>query len=271
MSTLTVRQTLTLIVLFVASSSFFIVLDNASVLDPVKTGLLDVVQPISRGLREVADGPENDSDLARRLREVEAERDSMQATIVAQEIALAETEQLRAQVEFQDAHPDWELTTAQVVNRDPSGMQKTIVVNKGAADGIRQGMAVVDPNAYVGVVTTVEENSAVITLAIDDSHQVGAQLVDGGDGVAYGMWHEGGRMQLRHVDRDLEPKEGDYVVTADAQSDAKSALVPPDLPIGRVIGEPERDLVTDTLTIEVYPFSRFEELKVVSIIVVADE
>lgn len=271
MTSLTVRQTLTLIVLFVASSSFFIVLDNANVLDPVKTGLLDVVQPISRGLREVADGPTNNSDLAQQLRNAEAERDSLQATVVAQDILLAETEQIRAQVEFQNTNPDWVLVTAQVVNRDPSGNQKLIVVDKGSADGIREGMAVVDPNAYVGIVTKVEENSSVITLAIDESHQVGAQLVDGGEGVAYGMWQQGGRMELRHVDRDLEPVEGDYVVTADAQSDARTSQVPPNLPIGRVIGVPERDLVNDTLIIEIYPYSRFEELKVVSIIVVADE
>jgi len=271
MTSLTVRQTLTLIVLFVASSSFFIVLDNANVLDPVKTGLLDVVQPISRGLREVADGPTNNSDLARQLRDAEAERDSLQATVIAQDILLAETEQLRAQVAFQDSHPDWELVTAQVVNRDPSGNQKIIVVDKGSSDGIREGMAVVDPNAYVGIVTKVEENSAVITLAIDDTHQVGAQLVAGGEGIAYGMWQEGRRMELRHVDRDLEPQEGDYIVTADAQSDARSSLVPPDLPIGRVIGVPEQDLINDSLIIEIYPYSRFDELKVVSIIVVADE
>lgn len=271
MTTLTVRQMLTLIALFVASSSFFIVLDNANILDPIKTGLLDVVQPISRGLREVADGREDDSDLARQLRDVEAERDSLQATVVAQEALLAETEQLRAQAEFQESRPDWELVTAQVVNRDPSGSQKTFVVNKGSADGIREGMAVIDPLAYVGYVTRVEENSAVITLAIDESHAVGAQLVDGGEGIAYGMWQQGGTMELHLVDRDLEPEEGDYIVTADAQSNARSALVPPDLPIGRVIGEPERDLVTDTLIVEIFPFSRFEELKVVSIVVLADE
>ncbi len=271
MTTLTVRQMLTLIVLFIASSSFFIILDNANILDPIKTGLLDVVQPVSRGIGEVADGREDDSDLAQQLSEVEAERDSLQATVVAQEILLAETEQLREQVEFQESRPDWELVTAQVVNGDPTGSQKTLVVNKGSADGIREGMAVVDPQAYVGIVTKVEESSSVITLAIDQSHQVGAQLVDGGEGIAYGMWQEGGQMELRHVDRDLQPEEGDYIVTADAQSDARSALVPPDLPIGRVIGEPERDLVNDTLIIEIYPFCRFEELKVVSIIVVADE
>lgn len=271
MTTLTVRQMLTLIVLFVASSGFFIVLDNANILDPIKTGLLDVVQPISRGLREVADGPEDDSDLAQQLRDVEAERDSLQATVVAQEIRLAEDEQIRAQLEFQESRPDWELVTAQVINRDPTGNQKFIVVNKGSADGIREGMAVVSPQAYVGFVSKVEEKSSVITLAIDESHQVGAQLVKGGEGVAYGMWQEGGTIELRHVDRDLDPKEGDYVVTADAQSDAATALIPPDLPIGRVIGEPERDLVTDTLIIEILPFVSFEELKVVSIIVVADE
>src|SRR5215207_8351482 len=106
MTTLTARQMLTLIVLFVASSGFFIVLDNANILDPIKTGLLDVVQPISRGLREVADG-----------RDDEAEHDSLQATVVAQQILLNESEQLRDQFEFQESRPDWELVTAQVINR----------------------------------------------------------------------------------------------------------------------------------------------------------
>ena len=271
MTTLTARQMLTLIVLFVASSSFFIVLDNANILDPIKTGLLDVVQPISRGLREVADGREDDSDLAQQLRDVEAERDSLQATVVAQQILIEDTEQLRELLAFQESRPEWELVTAQVINRDPTGNQKILIVNKGSADGIREGMAVIDPQAYVGIVTKVEEESSVITLAIDDSHQVGAQLVKGGEGIAYGMWQEGGTMELHLADRDLEPIEGDYIVTADAQSNARTALVPPDLPIGRVIGEPERDLVTDTLIVEVFPFSEFDDLNVVSIIVVADE
>ena len=127
------------------------------------------------------------------------------------------------------------------------------------------------PHAYVGIVTKVEEESSVITLAIDESHQVGAQLVKGGEGVAYGMWQEGGTMELRHVDRDLATQRGRLRRHRRRPIRRRTALIPPDLPIGRVIGEPERDLVTDTLIIEILPFVSFEELKVVSIIVVADE
>jgi rod shape-determining protein MreC len=272
MTTLTLRQTVALVALFVAASAAFVALDNRRALDPVKTVLLDVVQPVARGLREMTDGSE--SDLERELAEVRAERDALKAENVQLQDLANEAEQLQAQLDVQEDHPDWEMVTANVISPDPASYQKYVTIDKGYADGIRVGMAVVDPYYLVGIVTEVEEHAARVTLAIDaiQPFTVGARIVPrddestGGDGIAYGAWQQGGRIVLRHVDRDLKPTPGDYVVTAPADSEAKTALVPPDLVIGEVIGEPVQDLQSDSLIIEVAPYCEFDLLKVVTII-----
>ena len=270
MTTLTLRQTVALVVLFVAASATFVGLDNRRALDPVKSILLDGVQPVARALREATDG--SDSALQQELAEVKAERDALKAENVRLRDLANEAEHLRAQLEFEDAHPDWTIVRAQVVTPDPTSYQKYLVIDKGWADGIKKGMAVVDPHYLVGVVTEVEEHAARVTLVIDLTFTVGARIVPraadgtGGDGIAYGAWQEGGRMVLRHVDRDLRPVAGDYVVTAPSGSEAKTALVPPDLVIGEVINEPVQDLQNDSLTIEVAPYSTLDQLKVVTVI-----
>ncbi len=264
MNTLTLRQTFALVALFVVTSATFISLDNRAALTPLKTGLYDIVDPITRGFARVARGPGNDSALEERLALVEAERDHLYAETIRMKDTVSEVEQLRAQLKVQEEHPDWTQLPARVVNPDPTNQQKTIVIDKGTADGVQIGMAVVDPNYYVGQITAVEEHSARVTLGIDKTASVGARLESGGDGVAYGVWQDGGRMELRHVDRDLTPKEGEYVVTADG--DTQTSRVPPDIPIGRITGEPKRDIQSDTLVLEVLPYTNFEDLKVVTVI-----
>lgn len=272
MTTLTLRQTVALVALFVAASAVFVALDNRRSLDPVKTVMLDVVQPIARGLRELTDGSESDRD--RELAALRAENEALQAEIVSLQDAANEADQLRARLDVEEAHPDWQMVTARVISPDPTSYQKYLVIDKGWADGIEKGMAVISPDFFVGIVTgPVEEHSARVTLAVDRSLAVGARIVPrddestGGDGIAYGAWQEGGRIVLRHVDRDLKPSAGDFVVTAAADSEAKTALVPPNIAIGEVINEPTQDLQSDTLIIEVAPFADFDRLKVVTVIV----
>src|SRR5918992_3651671 len=103
MTTLTLRQTVAPVTLFVAASVSFVALDNRRALDPVKTILLDGVQPVARALREVTDG--SDSALQQELDEVRAERDALKAENVGLRDLANEAEQLRAQLEFEDAHP----------------------------------------------------------------------------------------------------------------------------------------------------------------------
>ena len=128
-------------------------------------------------------------------------------------------------------------------------------------------MAVVDPNYLVGVVTGSMSTPPASRLAIDATFAVGAQLLDSkGVGIAYGQWQNGGRIEMRHVSRDITPEDGEVVVTSD-----ETARIPPAIIIGRVTGEPAVDNASDSQTIQILPAADFDNLSIVAVIVSVGE
>jgi rod shape-determining protein MreC len=62
---------------------------------------------------------------------------------------------------------------ATVISRDPEGIQRFLVIDRGSNDGIEEGMAVVSPDFFVGQIMDVEPNRSRIILSIDVSYQIG--------------------------------------------------------------------------------------------------
>lgn len=266
LSTIGVRQTILLVILFIVVAVSLIALDNSSALDPLRSGLRNTVDPAISWIDRVTNRGGNQTPTEVQLAQVTKERDEL----------LAENAQLKSQMDsvaklqdvlgVQEAHADWILVTATVINPDPSGLQKLVTIDKGKADGIEVGMAVVDPNYLVGVVTEVEEHSARVTLAIDATFAVGAKLLDTkGVGIAYGQWQYGGRIEMRYVSRDVTPEQDEVVVTSD-ETDVRTSKVPPSIIIGRVTGDPEIDNQSDSQTIQVLPAADFDNLSIVAVI-----
>jgi rod shape-determining protein MreC len=178
-----------------------------------------------------------------------------------------EVDKLRELLNLQQTQPNLTFVPARVLYPDPLNLQKFVIIDKGSADGIHEGMAVTDPNFFVGLVTEVDEHQARVMLAIDATQSVGAQLMNtNGVGIAYGMWQRAGRMEIRHVPRSVETQDGEYVITACA-TEARTAGVPCGLIIGIVSGEPVLDNQGDTQTIPILPAADFDNLTVVAVIV----
>lgn len=266
LSTIGVRQTILLVILFIVVAVGLIALDNSSTLDPLRSGLRSAVDPAVSWIDRVTNRGGDSTPAEVQLAQVTKERDEL----------LAENAQLKAQMDsvaklqdvlgVQEANPDWKLLTARVINPDPTGLQKLVTIDKGSADGIQLGMAVVDPNYLVGVVTAVDEHTARVTLAIDATFAVGAKLLDTkGVGIAYGQWQYGGRMEMRHVSRDIVPGKDEIVVTSD-ETAARTSQVPPSIIIGRVTGEPNVDNQSDSQTIQILPAADFDNLSIVAVI-----
>jgi rod shape-determining protein MreC len=66
------------------------------------------------------------------------------------------------------------MIAAQVVGKDPSSWSKTVIVNKGVQDGVRQSDPVVIPEGIVGVVIEVSARYAKVLLLIDPNSAVDA-------------------------------------------------------------------------------------------------
>jgi len=62
-----------------------------------------------------------------------------------------------------------------VVGRDPYGFSKVLSINRGSADGVRAGMAVIDSSGFfVGKISEVNSNISKITSAADPLSSIGA-------------------------------------------------------------------------------------------------
>ncbi|BBO85643.1 rod shape-determining protein MreC [Desulfosarcina ovata] len=80
---------------------------------------------------------------------------------------------LRHLLDFDDETPR-SMIAAQVVGKDPSPWSKTIIVDKGTVNDIRQGLPVVVPEGIVGVVVEASGHFAKVLLLIDPNSAVDA-------------------------------------------------------------------------------------------------
>jgi rod shape-determining protein MreC len=272
MTAMPLRRALSLLVVFVLVCGTFLVLDRRDALEPVRTGLNEVVSPVSSAFYRVVDGPGNDSDLEQQLADVTEERDRLKAENSQLKADSAELEELRQMQDVEDRYPNLELIPAKVLSRDPTGAQMFIIIGLGSNDGIREGMAIVSPYYYVGQVVEVTETTSKVMLVIDASQSVGAMLEDSrGEGVVQGEWQHGNYLSMLYVQDDRAPKEGEWVVTSESNV-TQTRQVPPNIPIGQVLGEPVVDPQTATLVIQVRPgVSNFNSLTTVYVAVEVDE
>ena len=250
------RQTLTLVVLFIVVAVSFIVLDRRNALDPLREGLSELVNPVSGTFSRVTNGFGGSSNLEQQLATVTAERNKLDAENSRLKGVDQENKTLREQAKVQAKNPSWTMVSAEVTNVDPTGAQKFVKINRGKADGIQKGMAVVDPNYYVGQVSEVDEHSAVVMLIIDTSMKVGGRLETAqADGTVIGMWQAGKSLMMEHIDKSVTPKSGEKVVTSDMTRQIPAGII-----IGVVYGEPIQNVQNDQLEVEVRPAADFNSL-----------
>ncbi len=257
-----------LVALFIATSVAFIALDNRHALDPVRNSVHGLLIPVTQILKSNDATPADPTTLQAKYDALQKKFDTLQADNAQLQLVAQEVNQLRALLNLQQQQPKLKYVSASVLYPVPSTAGgKFVIIDKGSADGIEEGMAVTDPNYYVGLVTKVEEHQSKVALAIDDSQSVGAQFLKSGDvGIAWGMWIHGGRMELRHVDRAANIDKTDVIVTA-KKSEARTAKVPGGLIIGTVGGPPVVDNQGDTETIPMNPAADLDHLTVVAVII----
>jgi rod shape-determining protein MreC len=263
-TTLSTRQTIFLVGLFVITSLAFIQLDSRRALDPVKDAMRGVLGPVVAQVGNA--GNRGDATLERELSAIKAERDQLAAENARLKVTEREVEQLRLQAKLQQDRPTWKMLQARVQTPDPTNQQKFLTIDKGAKNGVEVGMAVIaqGPN-YIGQVTDVWAESSRVMLIVDVSQRVGARLENGGDGVVFGAWQNGGRLELRYLDRDADPLPGELVLTTDSPA-LRTARVPGGLIVGRVGDAPPNAANGDTQTVPVIPLVAFEKLEVITVV-----
>lgn len=141
--------------------------------------------------------------------------------------ALATNARLKKLLDFKESS-GLPLLSAKIVGKDPSLWFRTVIIDRGAGDGVFKGMAVVSSEGVVGLVLTVSPNYSKVLLAIAPSSAIDVFLQKSR---VRGILKGTGSLtfKLDYVLKTVEVQEGDFVVTA-----GYGGLFPTGLPVGVV-------------------------------------
>jgi len=156
------------------------------------------------------------------LLDVEEQRDVLQEKVVQlqtmnSKLLEFEKENLRLrEVLSYEKTSDTTGITASVVSRNPSNWSKTITIDRGLLDGVKEGNAVVYGNGVVGQIVSVSKKSSKVLLISDPSSAVDVLLQDNR---AWGSCEGVGDddfLQLRFVEKQVgvEVVAGDRVIAS---------------------------------------------------------
>jgi rod shape-determining protein MreC len=257
---LTFRQTVILVVVFLITCAGLIALDQQHRLDSARTPAEALVQPFQAALSRVGDRihgfGSGSSASEQQLQAMTAERNELLAENARLKDLQQQVAELQKQLGFKQSRPELKVVSAAVVGHDPNGTTRTLVIDQGSNAGIKVGMAVISPDFFAGQVTEVSADRSKVTLAIDSSSKIGAMLQGSNTaGVVFGEGQAGGQMQLRYLDPSTAVKEGDVVVTS-----GQTARVPKGLVIGKVTAI-HRNVQAAELTVDVMPLINFNTMQ----------
>lgn len=187
--------------------------------DPIGPLLLELMRPLQIGaqatvtkLKEIQQGyatlrrlASESERLKGRVLELEAERNRLLE-------AEATNRRLRELLEFRSQLPSGPVTAAVIAN-SASTWFHSFILNKGSADGVLQGMAVVSPVGVIGQVVAVAASSSKVLL-ITDPHS-GVDVFDQRSrarGIVSGSLESGPMMKYSKRSEDIQ--EGDRLITS---------------------------------------------------------
>ena len=155
----------------------------------------------------------------------------LRALASRQKSAERENEYLREALAYKQQNTGFSLLTAQVVGMDSVDALNTVVINRGANDGVRVGMAVMSRSNLAGRILTVTSTSAHI-LPIDSTQSSVHAVTVGDSGSTDGIiTSDGGKhLTLTRIDPEAVLQVGDAVETS-----GLAGRFPRGLLIGRVL------------------------------------
>jgi rod shape-determining protein MreC len=256
-------------------------LHEAGVLTPVENLLGFVVAPVERGLSSLVTSVGDLFQTVRQVRELEervqalqSENDALKVENIRLREFVAETEQLRRQLQFASENPTFTLVGADVVERgceqfpcgsvvgvDTNPYLRYLVVNAGSRDGVAIGMPVVTSGSVlIGRVARVSAHLAYIQLLDDPTSKVAAMLQQSRvTGMVAGR--SDGALVMTEILPDEKVTEGDIVITS-----GLGGLMPKGLILGQVatVSYQESALFQEAVLRPALDFRRLEMVLVIT-------
>ena len=158
-----------------------LVLHSAGLLQPLEGLVIRITTPLQEGMSVLAARLGEAAEAVRDLGELRQQNEDLQAEndrLLLENVRLREIQHelalLRDLLSFRQTNPSFEVQGAHVVGRDPSNLQRYVILDIGREKGIERNMPVVTDRGLVGRIYEVGEGWSRVLLIIDSSSFVNA-------------------------------------------------------------------------------------------------
>lgn len=223
------------IFLIVTAGAVLVIIGLTSAKGPLEWLYNVTLAPVSRSLSSTGSGISATmadvgrvSRLARDNAELARENALLRQRLAADAETRRDNELLRQQLGL-DVAVAAPQVAAEVLAFQPDSYRQFITINKGSADGIKVGQAVLSEGVLAGVIASISTHNAKIILVVDPEFKLAAKVQgnDEADGIIQGQL--GGGLVMQKIDQTKQVKPGDTVTTS-----GLGGRVPAGLLIGQV-------------------------------------
>lgn len=183
----------------------------------------------------------------------------LKAVLVSYQEGYQEAQRLKKLLAITDYH-QYSFVTAKVIGREQAALSRTVLINKGSSDGLKNGMPVMAYPGIIGRLVDVSWHVSRVLLLIDENSNVDAMVQrNRTQGIISGAGSQG--MILKYISKTQDVQKGDIIV-----SSGMGGVFPKGWLIGQVINV-DRQEASLFLKIKVAPFvdfSKLEELLILS-------
>ncbi|MFA5158103.1 MAG: rod shape-determining protein MreC [Patescibacteria group bacterium] len=147
--------------------------------------IVEKFSPISKALVSRGYKFGNSFSLLFEIKDLRSENGRLETELINEKVEKSrvlelekENSAFKDQLDFKSSHPEFKLILSQVIGLDPTNLSNTILINRGAEDGVAQGMAVMSLGVFVGKVDQVEKSTSKVVLVTSKDSIVQVMLQD---------------------------------------------------------------------------------------------
>ncbi|HSI63534.1 MAG TPA: rod shape-determining protein MreC [Candidatus Saccharimonadia bacterium] len=237
----------------------------------IQTWVMGALSPFIRGgaeveqqVKEVTASPRDVAAIEAENRKLQQEVDKLSITARKFEELLAENNKFRGMLEYRQ-QMDMKLTAARVLRRSSSNWWNTVIIDKGALDGIGTDSAVITYVGQIGMVGKtgkVAAHTAEVILMTDEECRVAARI-EGTQARGILMGERGGfetrpDLRMRFIDRTFKITPGSAVY-----STGEGGVFPDNILLGKVKSFEIRDISGEAVVESAVDFSLLQDVFVV--------
>jgi rod shape-determining protein MreC len=165
---------------------------------------------------------------ARENEDLRRENDQLKMQVNQLQSKATEADRLAALLNFRKGHENVPMLASRVIATSAGMAAATVVLDRGAKDGLKKNMGVITPEGVVGKIAEVYDDTCMVLLLTDKDSGIGAMLGNsriqspvGGTGEPL--------LAMKYVPNDDAVNLGERVVTS-----GMDKIFPRDLPIGTI-------------------------------------